>query len=691
MPKQYPNNPGFSMLMQDNQLTIVDTEPTTGNITVIDVGLWGPVNYPVNFSSPDMASPMFGKVTGEYGNPLLRPKGYNGNALMRGMLEAYQCGCRNITLVRGDFGGKRAITTLLKASAVASKAQSTNTAESSAGDDGYSTLTVTFAAEVWDGEAGASAAVVGNAAWTSTKTDGSVWEITAKSTTNRTWSLRRVAPADGLLGEDEGGNWTCGEGLSIMGRFPGELGNTVGFKNDYTAATTTAEFYLRLPQEFGGFTYKFSSDEYETLRDLLYRVNNDPEIRNVVEMSLAYGTDIDTALSDFFTQDIINDTVGSGGYFDIGDALRLVNDSIAYPSFYQNGTDWGLDANGDEMNPASDTATAAQKRAWFLQALGNPCNPADEMKMLQLIRGTEIGWIVIPSLHIDELITPSTGAVVGGEANVLQYLLDFAHQQQTDGIVTRVAIDYTPLADTSLEGVHARVAQLKVNDFLARVNYDIYNRDGESEIFDIGAYLCVVGGPQGRVSLREIGSYPVGGAIQFAALKTTLHPSSPATLKVVPGFIGLDYEFKKKQLSDLAGGQGPRKDGGAYIVFDVTSTGRPIVNNSLTAARKASDFHDEHNLTVMEACKAVIRYEGSRFLGKPFGLAERMAMDTAIERGLDKLAESRVIYGKRKDGYEFVITQTARNAGLNSADIDFSVRPNFVLKVINTNMRLRAS
>lgn len=132
----YPNIPGTIFAPRDGNMLAPVSAPSTGNITVMDFGLWGPYNEPTDAANLDDVQALNGKVVGQYGDSS-RASGFNGNSLVLGVHEAYGAGNRNITTIRLNFGGVPAYTKLLTA-VVLGTGSGTNTAL------GGGTSTITF-------------------------------------------------------------------------------------------------------------------------------------------------------------------------------------------------------------------------------------------------------------------------------------------------------------------------------------------------------------------------------------------------------------------------------------------------------------------------------------------------------------------------------------------------------------------
>ena len=509
---------------------------------------------------------------------------------------------------------------------------------------------------------------------------------------------------------------------------------------------STINFNFQVPIEFGGTNFTYNSLYFSTLGALAVQVNSD--MQNMLIMSLTYATGNEsigyfnaaqcTTLNGLTPSIIngilnnVNDTVAlnaaaapsianisnpsNNGSYCIGSSpVNVVNSLIN--STVTVGTDATTTANGQLMNPSLGIISSNLRHQWYAQALGNvlladtgvgtPDMDVDNLT-LPLLRGQSIGVIMVPSLYIDDMCDSNTGAIlnldgvatptnpfgqvaaVSGNAavpysNALQFLLDFCHQQNLDGISTEMVIGVSPLRSTTLAGISARARYLATLGFMTKT---LNNQDGNSVKIDAGRYLSVVAGPHVLITSRDLGTYVSCGATQYAALLTTQTLDSSPSQKQVNGTISMGYQFTRNFMSKLSGGQGNSNTGGAFVVFDGIS-GSPVVNLAMTAAAQKSDYAKIHNRRVVTAAGSATRAAIRPFLGNAFGVEQYNAMTTAIQSSLDALVDAKIISGGKGDGYDFSITQTLGDSVLGFAHVSLSVRPIFELDWVTVDVKLQ--
>lgn len=683
MSSQHPNVPGFDVRVKDGTLVSPRTAPDTGNVTIIEYGLWGPVNEGRTFDNAEDGESVFGKQIGAFGDTAYT-SGFNGNALVKAMKQVVQAGCRNVTLVRPDFGGVAAETTLFY-----SQVEATPAALGAALVDGE--IVLTFAALP-------AGVIVGQAAWQSA-VPGVIYTVDAIHTVNKTITVKQDVAIDPLpAGAVDA--WTFSPGLKLSAAYPGKIGGSIKFKiEDITpdGGDTTKRLDILAPNELGGRVTKFSSARAETLNDLMFAVNG--SLMNLVALDLVYAADGTDAFADIRALLETGNASNPLGWLNIGVALDAADDTLVV----QAGTNCKNDeVLGVAMNPYGSTVTAAQRRKWYAEVLGSCLKVEHRDKTLPLLRGIDTGVVVVPGLYLDDLVD-ATGAKVATKYNLdtagtwseetygsvdadncLQWLLDFVHLQRRAGILANVAIGFSPLTRTTRAAIRDRVEFMEAVEFMEGT---LVNLDSSTEVVDAGKYLKVFGGPQRIVADKEIGYDFTSGALQYAALMVSLHPNTSPSQKPMPSGSIPAYKYTLDEINALSGGQGSNDDGGAYIVTDTRRT-PDVVNLAVTAANRQSDFAKEHNCRVTEAAIQATRNATAMFLGNPFGFTERMAMETAIQTSLDDLVDQRVLFGGKDVGYKYFITQTNAEGQLGYVNIFLQVKANPELDWINLTVEM---
>lgn len=789
--RQFTNVPGYDTVVRDGQLRVAVTAPLTGNITLIDYGLWGKVNTPRQFYNLDDARQVHGKVTGAFGRSDY-VAGFNRNALVRAIEEIVTAGCRNFTTVRLDFGGATASTLVMfdpKDGTSSNKALNTDSTEltltfgtlpagvtlNNAGwapavaasatisvavgkPSDADTVTVNGRAYTWksalstgpavayevligadnaacaanlaaaiNGAAGAgttygtgtvahttvSASVQTNVVTVTAKTAGAAgsdYTLTRSGTNVTVSGAKFSGGVDGVaigtvtdinvsdkkitLSYDtafasapDNTSWKFSKGVLFTAPCPGAAGNslTLGVENIGTEQDPVKRLNIQAPAELGGRLSRFSSGRYARLSDLAFAVNT--TLPELFEVQYLYGATGEELFSEFPTFAVT--------------ALGVAPTGVS--SFVVVGTNAAIDpVSGLEMDPFQPNITPALKRKWYAAALGSCLR--DELRdcALPLLRGTPTGVVVVPSILLDDLTTADGGIATtqynvqdtegnwsvasypSQSDNILQWLLDFVHLQNRAGFMTDLVMGVSALANPNLVAIRNRVEYLQNVIFM---DGSLTNGDGESDPVDAGAYLSVFAGPQ-RVALSpEIGHYLTSGALQYAALMVTTSAASSPSQEPLPGGTVAAYEFRIDQINTLAGGQGANGDGGAYVVSD-TSKRPDVINMAVTAAGRKSDYAKFHNRRVMEAAVMAVRGATSGYLGKPFGMSQRMSMSTDIHTALETLYDQGVLFGGKEVGYRYSIAQSASDGILGSVTIFLEVKPNPELDWINEYVQM---
>lgn len=207
----------------------------------------------------------------------------------------------------------------------------------------------------------------------------------------------------------------------------------------------------------------------------------------------------------------------------------------------------------------------------------------------------------------------------------------------------------------------------------------IFNDEGDP--IDIGRYVNVVFGPEVGLAHEKLGSYVANGAGIYAALITNLNAEISTTNQEVSA-TGLRYNLSESQHNQLAGGR--------YVTFDSklqsNGTRKIVVKDGVTAATPNSDYQRLSTVRITHATVQLIRQKADRFIGLPNGIAQRNALATEIQAGLDRLKELGVLIN-----FKFSIFSSAKDRVLGNAFIQLELVPAYETRKIYTSVGLRAS
>ncbi|MGF0347587.1 hypothetical protein ACQR3P_28515 [Rhodococcus sp. IEGM1300] len=246
-------------------------------------------------------------------------------------------------------------------------------------------------------------------------------------------------------------------------------------------------------------------------------------------------------------------------------------------------------------------------------------------------------------------------------------------------------IETLPVLEASLSGIQANIDALTADEFTTHYMFDEANDDlildENDELIDIGMYVNKVFGPEVGLAQNRIGNYVAGGAVTYAGLVSTLAEKSAPTNKRI-AVNGLRYTLTDPQHNLLLAA--------GYVAFD-RKTSRAgeayyVVKEGVTSALPNSDYKRLSTLRISHREAQVVRYIVEPFIGEPNGLAQRNAMATAIQAGLDQEKELGYV-----NDFKFDIYASQRDQVLGNGYIDLDIVPAFEMRRINKRVALRAA
>lgn len=201
----------------------------------------------------------------------------------------------------------------------------------------------------------------------------------------------------------------------------------------------------------------------------------------------------------------------------------------------------------------------------------------------------------------------------------------------------------------------------------------IYDSNGAP--VDIGKYLSVV--PQVIVTQASASSGTTAGvtngAAVYAGLLTTIQPGNSTTNTIV-NRISLPGEIKKVKLDQLAGS--------GYVMF-TTRDGQVRVVSGELATNINSDYDYVSTTIIVAETINRVRKVCLPFIGRGLTEATLVALDTAIESELQKLADSDVIVN-----FAHVVNQRQVVNGKGVLDVALTIVPAFELREVNVSLKL---
>jgi len=218
----------------------------------------------------------------------------------------------------------------------------------------------------------------------------------------------------------------------------------------------------------------------------------------------------------------------------------------------------------------------------------------------------------------------------------------------------------------------------------------VLQTDGKGNLVDVGARLCVVGGPvqttnsQIRSLAAGVGGslaasvYNTDGAASYAGFITSLQPHSATTNKVIRGTT-TQRTLSSTQVNELVGRR------------ITTFVNRPrgfVVASGVTGAHNVSkfvrsDFVRLSTVRVVDAAIGLIRELGERFIGEPNTAAHRNALGAEIDKALTQMKQANAL-----NDFQFFVKSTNAQQVLGEVDIELTLVPAFETLKITTNVSL---
>ncbi|OHD15210.1 MAG: hypothetical protein A2Y38_04110 [Spirochaetes bacterium GWB1_59_5] len=263
--------------------------------------------------------------------------------------------------------------------------------------------------------------------------------------------------------------------------------------------------------------------------------------------------------------------------------------------------------------------------------------------------------------------------------NFAQLISEHCYQTAINGNERIASMAVSPATDTSLRGVAGRTAKLTktfgVDPTPMRDGFKSQNPlDGRIE--DIGRYTNVHAGPD---FISPSTDRPTSCEVAYAALISTLPPTSAPTAKIVAGVDTLNYNYSMPQRNALTGMH--------YATF-FTFGGVVYSGDGVTAAGdfrpgQPSDFTRLSTVRVVHSALAGIRRVGFPFIGQPNSIPQRIALNTALDEFLRAMVSAGAL-----SSYEFTIISTKQMQVIGELRIMLTLRVWLELRRITTIVTL---
>lgn len=266
-------------------------------------------------------------------------------------------------------------------------------------------------------------------------------------------------------------------------------------------------------------------------------------------------------------------------------------------------------------------------------------------------------------------------AVISSKTNECVGVIGCAPVLGSDLITVKKHVDrILGITNNNIIPIHAST----MYDLTLKTETGEYLVGEDGKPIDIGGYVNIVFGPDIAYVDNVIGVYAVNGAAAYAGLITTLKPEYSTTNKKLEGTMGLRYELSGKQLSDLTSA--------GYVTFRNSYSSGIVVTDGVTAAGTNSDFTRLTTKRITSAVVNVVRKAAEPFIGLPNNTAERNALSTAIQAALDAMKNGQAIQDFKFEVYSSKIDQR-----LGNAVIDLVIVPSFEFRKIRLLVNLKNS
>ena len=408
----------------------------------------------------------------------------------------------------------------------------------------------------------------------------------------------------------------------------------------------------------GTETFKYSSQFYRTIDDLIFAMNNDNNNLNLFAIEIIEGEGTDSV--DLLVEMASAQALTSGG----DDGLNPTNNEMFIALSGDRYT-------SNDVGTVIDGVTVTEDMIGYLKTQG----------AYQILENYNVDFIYPAGIYADSEQTINPYSDFQRELALVCAVLTY-RTKMTHGF-----IDVKPNSNTTLIGIDKYVRNLVVG----HPNV-YYMTDSEGQIIydenekpmDIGWYTSCVVGPEVTMTSDTLGIYYGSPAIAYAALNAVLEPQSAPTNKALRNVKGLKFKFSNKQLDALTGNR--------MVTFKLknegaaTASSTPYVVDGVTSGATNCDYTRLSTVKVITDVVDQIRQVADPFIGEPNTVEQRNALSALISKRLAKLVEIGEI-----QAYEFEISATIQQQLLGEASIALTIIPALELRKITTVVALRAA
>jgi hypothetical protein len=193
--------------------------------------------------------------------------------------------------------------------------------------------------------------------------------------------------------------------------------------------------------------------------------------------------------------------------------------------------------------------------------------------------------------------------------------------------------------------------------------------------FDVGYLLNICAGPDLLVNNIRLGTYVADAAPAYAGRVVSLVPYSATTNKIIPGALGLSYNFGPTVLDAATGAR--------FVVF-ANQAGAVRTVADQTYSLPANDFTKLSTLRTTYAAVEMVRAATQSFIGEASNPAAYNSMGTACDSALKALKSAGALLD-----YSYNINATAAEQIDGNVTIDLVLIPALQIRKITATVSLK--
>lgn len=243
--------------------------------------------------------------------------------------------------------------------------------------------------------------------------------------------------------------------------------------------------------------------------------------------------------------------------------------------------------------------------------------------------------------------------------------------------VTIGMISTSTPSDVGLASIEAHVKKLEAlpNEYYMRDRFGAVITDGEGNAIDLGQFIEVVAGPDLIVRNTRLGQVASTSPASYVGMVSQLPVQSAPTNKPMPSVVGLRFEYSTSQLNRLTQKR--------FVTFRYKPNGQVGVVDAMTAAHTGSDYTRLSTARIVKEAVNLVRELADPFIGEPNDPANRNALTSAIDKGLNRMIESKALLG-----FDFSVIVTPQMELIGEGSIELGLQAPNELRRLTTIVSL---